>query len=201
MYSVRFHGRGGQGVVTAAEMLAVAAFVEDRHAQAFPSFGSERMGAPVVSYCRIDDRPIRRHDPLDRVDAVVVGDPTLLHETDLLTGLVPDGRLLVNTTRTAEHLPASLAGSWRGDPGLVTVPATEVAQRTIGRPLPNTALLGALAAVTGVVSLDALCEAISRRFAGSVAEANVAAAREAAGAVVGRIPATPGTDRSGAPPD
>lgn len=176
-------------MVTAAEMLAVAAFVEDRHAQAFPSFGSERMGAPVVSYCRIDDRPIRRHDPLDRVDAVVVGDPTLLHEADLLTGLVPAGRVVVNTANRPDHLPAHLAGSWpdgSGRSSLVTVPATELARRTIGRPLPNTALLGALAEVTGVVSLEALCEAIARRFAGPVADANVAAAREAAAAVAAR---------------
>ena len=83
MFQVRFHGRGGQGVVTAAELLASAAFREDRHAQAFPGFGSERMGAPVMSFCRIDDKPIRTHDPVTEPDALIIQDPTLLHQADL----------------------------------------------------------------------------------------------------------------------
>ena len=83
MFQVRFHGRGGQGVVTAAELLASAAFGEDRHAQAFPSFGSERMGAPVMSFCRIDDKPIRTHEPVTEPDALIIQDPTLLHQADL----------------------------------------------------------------------------------------------------------------------
>jgi pyruvate ferredoxin oxidoreductase gamma subunit len=83
MFQVRFHGRGGQGVVTAAELLASAAFSEGRHAQAFPSFGSERMGAPVMSFCRIDDQPIRTHEPVAEPDALIIQDPTLLHQADL----------------------------------------------------------------------------------------------------------------------
>ena len=97
MFQVRIHGRGGQGVVTAAEMLSVAAFSIGRHAQAFPSFGSERMGAPVVAYCRIDDRPIRSHDPVPDTDTLVVQDPTLLHEVNLFAGLHDEGYLLINT--------------------------------------------------------------------------------------------------------
>jgi len=99
MFQVRFHGRGGQGVVTAAELLASAAFREDRHAQAFPSFGSERMGAPVMSFCRIDDRPIRTHEPVTEPDALIIQDPTLLHQADLFAGLGHDGYMLVNSTR------------------------------------------------------------------------------------------------------
>ena len=83
MFQVRFHGRGGQGVVTAAELLASAAFGEDRHAQAFPSFGSERMGAPVMSFCRIDDKPIRTQEPVTEPDALIIQDPMLLHQADL----------------------------------------------------------------------------------------------------------------------
>ena len=84
MLQVRFHGRGGQGVVTSAELLAVAAFIDGRHAQAFPSFGSERTGAPVQSFCRIDDAPIRAHEPILLPDVLVIQDPTLLHHVDLL---------------------------------------------------------------------------------------------------------------------
>jgi pyruvate ferredoxin oxidoreductase gamma subunit len=87
MFQVRFHGRGGQGVVTAAELLASAAFTEGRHAQAFPSFGSERMGAPVMSFCRIDDKPIRTHEPVAEPDALIIQDPALLHQADVFAGL------------------------------------------------------------------------------------------------------------------
>lgn len=104
MFRVRFHGRGGQGVVTAAEMLAVAAFIDDLHAQAFPSFGSERMGAPGVSYCRVDDRPIRTHDPVVSADALVIQDATLLHEVDLFAGLDDSGFVLINSARTPAEL-------------------------------------------------------------------------------------------------
>ena len=86
MFEVRIHGRGGQGVVTAAEMLSLAAFIEGRYAQAFPSFGSERMGAPVVSFCRIDDHEIRVREPVMEPDAVIIQDPTLLHQVDVFGG-------------------------------------------------------------------------------------------------------------------
>jgi 2-oxoacid:acceptor oxidoreductase gamma subunit (pyruvate/2-ketoisovalerate family) len=101
MFQVRFHGRGGQGVVTAAELLASAAFGEDRHAQAFPSFGSERMGAPVMLFCRIGDKPIRTHEPVIEPDALIIQDPTLLHQVDLFAGLGRDGYM-----RTREKMPA-----------------------------------------------------------------------------------------------
>src|SRR5438270_8405198 len=99
MFQVRIHGRGGQGVVSAAEMLSIAAFDEGRHAQAFPSFGSERTGAPVVSYVRISTTPIRNREPVLRPDAVLVHDPTLVHLADVFNGLGPAGYLLVNTNR------------------------------------------------------------------------------------------------------
>src|SRR3990172_7337084 len=99
MFQVRIHGRGGQGVVTAAELLSMAAFAEGHHAQAFPTFGSERTGAPVTAFCRIDDREIRVREPIAEPDAVIVQDPTLLHQVDLFGGLGADGYVLINTAR------------------------------------------------------------------------------------------------------
>jgi pyruvate ferredoxin oxidoreductase gamma subunit len=104
MYQIRIHGRGGQGVVTAAEMLSIAAFREGRHAQAFPSFGSERTGAPVVAFCRIDDKDIRLREPVMQPDALIIQDPTLLHQVDVFSGLAPGGTILINTTRSFEQL-------------------------------------------------------------------------------------------------
>src|SRR6202051_4265169 len=104
MFQVRIHGRGGQGVVTGAEMLSVAAFFENRHAQAFPSFGSERMGAPVVAFCRIADKEIRLREPVLDPDCLIVQDPTLFKVIDVFAGLRTDGYLLVNTNKTLAEL-------------------------------------------------------------------------------------------------
>src|SRR5664280_1451726 len=111
MFQVRIHGRGGQGVVTAAELLSVAAFQAGRHAQAFPSFGSERTGAPVVSFCRIADTPIRSHEPIATPDALIIQDVSLLGQVDVLGGLRPDGYLLLNTVRTPQELGLSAAAA------------------------------------------------------------------------------------------
>ncbi|MEW8550862.1 MAG: 2-oxoacid:acceptor oxidoreductase family protein [Candidatus Thiodiazotropha endolucinida] len=104
MFQIRIHGRGGQGVVSAAEMLSVAAFLEDKHAQAVPSFGSERMGAPVVAFCRIDDQPIRLREPVLEPDILIIQDPTLFNAIDVFNGLTEDGHLLINTGKTIEEL-------------------------------------------------------------------------------------------------
>jgi len=171
MFQVRFHGRGGQGVVTAAELLSVAAFLDGRHAQAFPSFGSERTGAPVVAFCRISDSTIRTRAPIDAPDAVVVGDVTLINRVDLLAGLSPEAYLLINSSRgiaevNMDEVPRRA----------LTMPASELARTHLGRPLPSAALLGGLAALTGEVSLDAVESAVRQRFSGTVAEGNAAAA-------------------------
>ena len=179
MFQIRIHGRGGQGVVTAAELLSVAAFEEGRYAQAFPTFGSERTGAPVVSFCRIDEQPIRIREPIVEPDALIVQDPTLLHQVDLFNGIGHDSFVLINTTRTFDELGlAELSGRVRPE-RLVTVPATELAREHVGRPLPNAALLGAFAALTGVVSLGSVEAAIRGRFPAKVADGNAAAARAA----------------------
>jgi pyruvate ferredoxin oxidoreductase gamma subunit len=142
MFQIRIHGRGGQGVVTAAEMLSIAAFLEGRHALAFPSFGSERTGAPVVAFCRLDDREIRLREPILAPDAVIIQDPTLLHQVDVFGGLAKSGYILINTARTFEDL--GLGDFVRAFPPahLLTVPATEIAMKRVGRPVPNAALLG-----------------------------------------------------------
>ena len=179
MLQIRIHGRGGQGVVTAAEMLSIAAFAQGRHAQAFPSFGSERTGAPVVAFCRIDDREIRLREPILAPDVLIVQDPTLLHQVDVFQGLEADGYVLINSKRSFDALGVGeIAQRFRRE-RMFTLPATEIALKHLGRPLPNAVLLGGFAALAGLVTLDAVAHAIRAKFRGKVADGNVAAATEA----------------------
>ena len=179
MFQIRIHGRGGQGVVTAAEMLSIAAFREGRHAQAFPSFGSERTGAPVVAFCRLDDKEIRLREPVLAPDALIIQDPTLLHQVDVFGGLERDGYVLINTSRSFEQLGVGEFARGLRAERLCTVPATELALKHVGRPVPNAALLGGFAAVSGRISLESVAAAIREKFDGKVAEGNVAAASAA----------------------
>src|SRR3954466_5267715 len=169
--AIRLHGRGGQGVVTSSELLSLAAFIEGSHAQAFPTFGSERTGAPVAAFCRIDDRAIRAHEPIAEPDVVVVQDPTLLHQVAVFDGLREGGIALINSSRDLDlgEVPFRV----------VYVPATDLAREHLGRPLPGGPPLGALARESGAVSIAALDAAIRDRFAGAAAEGNVAAAEAA----------------------
>ncbi len=179
MFETRIHGRGGQGVVTAAELLSIAAFNDGLHAQAFPSFGSERTGAPVVSFCRISDHEIRTREPVNNPDAVLVIDPTLLHQEDVFAGLGSDAYVVINSSRSFSELKLDdLVNRGRAE-RLLTVPATELAREYLGRPLPNIAVLGAVAALTQAVTLDSLTTAIRERFKGKVGEGNVKAATAA----------------------
>ncbi len=187
MLQIRIHGRGGQGVVTAAEMLSIAAFEQGRHAQAFPSFGSERTGAPVVAFCRIDEREIRLREPILAPDVLIVQDPTLLHQVDVFQGLQPDGFVLINSKRSFHQLGlADIEQRYRPE-RLMTVPATEIALKHLGRPLPNAVLLGGFAALSGLIELRAVAHAIRQKFdakfSAKLADANVAAASEAFEAV------------------
>ena len=179
MFQVRFHGRGGQGVVTAAELLAEAAFSEGWHAQAFPSFGSERMGAPVMSFCRISDQPIRTPEPVTEPDALIIQDPTLLHQADLFAGLGREGYMLVNSASSFGELGLDEFVTGFHPYRLLVVPASELARTHLGRPLPGAPMLGGFAALTPMVSLDSVVVAINSRFTGQVAEGNAAAARAA----------------------
>ena len=179
MFQVRIHGRGGQGVVTAAEMLSVAAFLTDQYAQAFPSFGSERMGAPVMAFCRISDREIRLRDPIANPDALIIQDPTLLHSPDIFGGLSATGYVLVNSGRPIAELGIDAFVSALPPGHVHAVPATEIAMKYVGRPIPNSALLGAFAHVTGVIGLEPVFNAIRTKFSGAVAERNIEAAQAA----------------------
>ena len=179
MFQIRIHGRGGQGVVTGAEMLSVAAFMEGRHAQAFPSFGSERTGAPVVAFCRIDDKEIRLREPIQDPDCLILQDPTLPRVVDVFSGLRPNGYLLVNTNKTFDDLNLRALVDKLPPGHAVIVPATELALKHVKRPAPNAALLGAFAALTGLVHFDSVKRAILQTFPGKVGEANSAAAQEA----------------------
>ena len=179
MFQIRIHGRGGQGVVSGAEMLSVAAFLEGRYAQAFPSFGSERMGAPVMAFCRIDNKEIRLREPVLEPDALIIQDQTLLHQVDLFNGLPARGYILLNSTKSFDEL--GLGGFVRGVKHyrLCTLPASELALKHVGRPVPNAALLGGFAAITEVITLASVVAAIRQKFSPAVAEKNVAAATEA----------------------
>ena len=184
MFQVRFHGRGGQGVVTAAEILSIAAFLEDHQAQAFPSFGSERMGAPVTAFCRIDSNPIRLREPVPTPDCLIIQDPTLLATiADLFAGLSPTGYILLNTTKPRSEINLTAKVPGFPEEHIVTVDATAIAKKHLGRPLPNAALLGAFAALTGQLKLESVQAAIRQKFSGKPGEANAAAAAEAYAAV------------------
>ncbi|MCX7176943.1 MAG: 2-oxoacid:acceptor oxidoreductase family protein [Proteobacteria bacterium] len=184
MFQVRIHGRGGQGVVTAAEMLSIAAFEEGRHAQAFPSFGSERTGAPVVAFCRIADKEIRLREPIMEPDGLIIQDPTLLHQVDVFSGLKLEGYVLINTTRSFEELgigeiATGRRAQRRPADRKCALPASELALKHIGRPVPNAALLGGFAALSGLITLDSVIAAVRDKFSGKIADGNIAAASEA----------------------
>jgi pyruvate ferredoxin oxidoreductase gamma subunit len=168
--------------------LSVAAFDKGRYAQAFPTFGSERTGAPVVAFCRIDDREIRVREPITAPDAVIVQDPTLLHQVDLFAGVGRDSYLLVNTSRSFAELGLSEFVRPFHAERVLTVPATELAREHLGRPLPNAALLGSFAALTGVVSLGSVVDAIRERFRGETGERNACAAEAAYALADARTP-------------
>jgi pyruvate ferredoxin oxidoreductase gamma subunit len=174
VYQIRIHGRGGQGVVTAAELLATAAFAEGAWSQAFPSFGSERTGAPVAAFCRISDQAVRTREPITEPDCVIVQDPTVSEHVDVLGGLRPGGRVLVNSA-----MPVTMPTTMPASAAVLAVPATDLALRHIGRPVPNAALVGAFAGLTGLLRLESVEAAIRNRFPDRLADGNIAAAREA----------------------
>jgi pyruvate ferredoxin oxidoreductase gamma subunit len=179
MFQVRIHGRGGQGVVSGAELLSVAAFNEGRFAQAFPSFGSERMGAPVMAFCRIDDKEIRLREPVMEPDALIIQDPTLLYQVDLFKGLHVDGYILINSTRDFDELGLGDFILKFKRHRLCSVPATEIAVKHVGRAVPNVPLLASFAAISGQIKLQSVVMAVREKFPAKIAEANIAAATEA----------------------
>lgn len=174
MEEIRFHGRGGQGVVTAAKLLAAAAFLDGRQAQETAIYGLERRGAPVVSFTRIGDKPIRITASVYEPDCIVVLDGKLLTVVNVAEGLKPDGLAVINSALPPAEVKLPYVAR-----RLATVDANEISRQLFGeRPIPitNTAMLGGLAAASGYVSLDALLEAIREHFRGDIAAKNVQAA-------------------------
>lgn len=179
MVEVRIHGRGGQGVVTAADLVAYAAFAEGRHAQAFPSFGSERTGAPVVAYARIADEEIRTREPVAKPDIIIVQDPTLLPIIDVFSGLTHSGYCLINSSKSLEELGLRELAREHVPGHILTLAATDIAREYTGRTVPNAVLLGGIAALAHPFQLESVSRAILRRFPGTVGEKNAAAAQAA----------------------
>jgi pyruvate ferredoxin oxidoreductase gamma subunit len=170
MLELRFHGRGGQGAVTSAELLAITAIAQGKFAQAFPSFGPERRGAPVMAYARIDDRQIRDRTAVTNPGITVVLDPSILKIVNTSEGLAEDGVQIINTGRTAAELRSTFGLKGR----IVTVNANHIAIEEIGRAITNTTMLGALLRATGLVDRELLVAEIRNRF-GRIADGNIKA--------------------------
>jgi 2-oxoacid:acceptor oxidoreductase gamma subunit (pyruvate/2-ketoisovalerate family) len=167
---VRWHGRGGQGAWTASELLARGAIQEGKYIQSFPEFGPERMGAPVTSFTRISEDPIKMHCSVYTPDVVAVLDPTLLKTVNVTNGLKDAGSIIVNTTESPSQMRQTLNTS-AGH--LWTVPATEIAIKILGRPITNTAMLGAVTRVTEIITLESLEKVVKNRFKKDLAERNI----------------------------
>ena len=175
LVEIRWHGRGGQGAVTSAELLAQAAISEGKYAQAFPSFGPERRGAPVLAFVRINSQePIRVRAEIREPDVVVVLDPGLLSIINVTSGLKADGIVVINTRKQAEQLKKEFDIKW----SLATIDATHIAREVLGVPITNTTMVGALIKATGVVELESLVEPLKHRF-GRLAERNIEAMKRA----------------------
>ncbi len=175
MFQIRIHGRGGQGVVSASELLSVAAFEEGKYSQSFPSFGSERMGAPVQAFARISDRAITIREPVMEPDMLIIQDPTLFNAIDVFEGAKTDGYLLINSSKTAEELGIEDVTSQFPSHHVIAIPATELALKYIKQPKPNTVLLGAFAAMSQMVQIPALEKAIMGKFPSRIAKPNITA--------------------------
>jgi pyruvate ferredoxin oxidoreductase gamma subunit len=173
MIEIRIHGRGGQGNVAAAELLAIAAFKDGKFAQAFPSFGAERMGAPVQAFVRIDDKKIRIREEVRQPGYLIIQDHSVIGSIPVLDGLTPDGLVLINANLKAEEFDLKTTAR------IEVIPATEIALEIIGRPIPNAIMIGAFSSITGLVSLEAVQEAIMEKFPGNVGRSNVAALERA----------------------
>jgi pyruvate ferredoxin oxidoreductase gamma subunit len=174
MTEVRWHGRGGQGAVASAEMLALAAIEEGKSAQAFPSFGPERRGAPVMAFTRVGDEFIYLRTGITEPDVVVVLDPTVMSAVDVTAGLKGEGLIVANTSKTREELAEEFGIKER----LAVVNANRIAVEEIGRPITNTTMMGALVKATGLVELESLEKQIEHRFP-AIAEKNIKAMRRA----------------------
>jgi pyruvate ferredoxin oxidoreductase gamma subunit len=171
LLEIRWHGRGGQGAVTTTEMLAQAAISEGKYAQAFPSFGPERRGAPVQAFNRIDSKsPVRIRADITEPDYVVVLDPSLLEKVNVTSGLKKDGWVIINTRKTAKEIKSE----FKIDYPVATVNASKIAREVLGVPIVNTSMLGAVIKVTGIIDKKSIYEPLNKRF-GRLGERNIQA--------------------------
>lgn len=181
MIEIRWHARGGQGGFTAARLLGLAASVFGNHyAQAFPSFGPERRGAPVLGFTRIDDKPITDHSQVYRCDSVVVLDETLLESVDVTKGLTDGGTILINSRLSPDHF------HFPGNFKILTLDATDIAMKDLGAPISNTVMLGAFAAVHDFIDIDAIFKAVDKGMAENLRQKNKKAVAHAYDAVRGK---------------
>lgn len=172
MKEIRIHARAGQGAITTASILGYAYFLEGKFPYGFPHFGAARMGAPMNAFVRVDDKPVRLRSQIYEPDYVLIVDATLMRGFDCFKGLKDDGTAIINDKETGsipEHKPRQI---------VYVVPANEIALETIGRPLGNTALLGAYVAATGQLKLDSLIDAVKHRFSGKSCEQNILAIKK-----------------------
>ncbi|MDD4300723.1 MAG: pyruvate ferredoxin oxidoreductase subunit gamma [Methanomicrobium sp.] len=177
MRELRIHGRGGQGSVTAAELIATAAFNSKIYSQAFPAFGVERRGAPVQAFVRFDDKKIRLRSQIYEPDYIIVQDSTLIKDVDVFSGLKEGGIAIINTEKEIPGIPKGIK--------LVKIDATKIALEILGLPIENTTLMGAFAAATGEIEMEALKAALRERFPAILAEKNIKAAETAYNKVKG----------------
>lgn len=172
MKEIRIHARAGQGAITTATLLGYAYFEKGMYPYAFPSFGAARMGAPMNAFVRVDSKPVRLRSQIYEPDYLIIMDPTLMRGFNCFSGLKENGIVIINE-RTGVEIPKVKAKQ-----KIYVVPANDIALKNIGRPLGNTALLGAFCAATGEISLEFLTEAIKKRFAGKSAAGNVESAKQ-----------------------
>jgi len=182
MIEIRWHGRGGQGIVSVSRLLAEAALMDRKYVQAFPEFGPERSGAPVRGFTRISDQPISVHSQIYNPNIVVVVDPTLLG-TNVTSGLAKDGTIVANTELTPEELGKKLSVN---NAHVYAVNARRIALDVLGRPIYNTAMLGALIRVAPLTSFESIANVVRARFPGTLGEKNVEAVKRAYAEVVGK---------------
>ncbi len=167
MIEIRIHGRGGQGNVVAAYLLAMAAFEEGRYGQAFPNFGAERRGAPVIAFVRIANKHILRRNQILTPAFLIIQDEALLHVSGVTDGLLPDGKILVNSPQSSDELSQQLGKE------VISIQASMLAKKILGRPVPNTTLLAAFFALTGMLSQESLSKVLKHKFKDIVLEKNL----------------------------
>ncbi len=179
MIEIRIHGRGGQGVVTAAELLASAAFHDGKVAQAFPSFGSERTGAPVTAFCRIGTSQIRSREPVAHPNVLLIQDSTLLYQEHVFRGLSEQGIVLMNSIRKVEELGLRDWMVQHPEVEVYSFPASDFAEKHLGRSIANVAMVAGFASITGALTKSSVEYAIKEKFSGQMSESNIQVANDA----------------------